>query len=32
MSESDTTVIDPHEIGEELAGLRARVHEFRGRL
>jgi hypothetical protein len=32
MSETDTTLIDPHELGEELAGLRARVDELRGRL
>ncbi len=32
MSETETTSIDPHEIREELAGLRARVDELRGRL
>jgi hypothetical protein len=32
MSETDTRLIDPHEIGEELALLRARVDELRGRL
>jgi hypothetical protein len=32
MSESETGMIDPHEIAEELRLLRARVDELRGRL
>ena len=32
MSETDTGLIDPQEIAEELRGLRARVDELRGRL
>ncbi len=32
MSDTETTLIDPHEIAEELGRLRARVGELRGRL
>lgn len=32
MSESETTGIDTHELGERLRDLRARVDELRGRL
>jgi hypothetical protein len=32
MSETETTLIDPHEIREALGLLRARVDELRGRL
>jgi hypothetical protein len=32
MSETETTLIDPHEISENLGRLRARVDELRGRL
>ena len=32
MSESETTTLDPHELGERLRDLRARVTELRGRL
>jgi hypothetical protein len=32
MSESETTAVDTHELGEHLRDLRARVDELRGRL
>jgi hypothetical protein len=32
MSERESAILDPHELGERLARLRERVGELRGRL